>query len=208
MAWRSGAEERQRWRKAKLRVITIVSGLPRSGTSLMMQMLAAGGMPVLTDGQRQADIENPRGYYEWEPAKLLPQQPQRIREAEDKVVKIISQLLFALPVNPQYHIIFMERPLAEVVASQAEMIRRRQTSAPSLQPSAMIAALQAHLNQVNAWLGARRDISICRVKYGEAVGSAAAVAKDICRFLNRQLDVVAMAAQVDEKLYRQRVDKS
>jgi hypothetical protein len=109
-------------------VITIVSGLPRSGTSLMMQMLAAGGMQVITDGERTADPDNPRGYYEWGRIKRLQQEPQCLVEAEGKAVKFISQLLLALPSDRDYRIIFMQRPLAEVVASQAEMIRRRGTT--------------------------------------------------------------------------------
>jgi hypothetical protein len=113
-------------------MVTIVSGLPRSGTSLMMQMLAAGGMPILSDGERQADVDNPRGYYEWERIKLLPKQPDCIAEAEGKVVKVISQLLFVLPDGRDYRIVFMQRPLPEVVASQAEMIRRRGTSGAPL----------------------------------------------------------------------------
>jgi hypothetical protein len=170
----------------------------------MMQMLAAGGMPILTDGERKADTENPRGYYEWEPAKLLPQQPGRIREAEGKAVKVISQLLFALPGEFQYRMIFMERPLSEVVASQAEMIRRKQTSAPGLPAAAMIAALQAHLNQVNGWLARRSDISVYRIKHGDAIHSPQTVAEGVKNFLGLALDVEAMAAQVDGALYRQR----
>lgn len=185
-------------------MITIVSGLPRSGTSLMMQMLAAGGMPILTDDQRQPDIENPRGYFEWESAKLLPQRPELIQEAEGKAVKVISQLLFALPGEREYHIIFMERPFGEVVASQAEMIRRKQTSGSNLLPSAMIAALQAHLNQVNAWLASRNNLSVHRVKHNEVISAPRAVATGVQAFLNRPLDVEAMAAQVDFSLYRQR----
>ena len=170
----------------------------------MMQMLAAGGMAILTDGQRPPDIENPRGYFEWEPAKLLPQQPELIQQAEGKAVKIISQLLLALPGERQYQIIFMERPLSEVVASQAEMIRRKQTAAPPLAPSAMIAALQAHLNQVNAWLVSRGNVVVCRVKHDDAIHSPRVVADRVREFLSGALDVEAMAAQVDESLYRQR----
>ena len=113
-------------------MITVVSGLPRSGTSLMMQMLSAGGLSVVTDGERQADADNPRGYFEWERIKLLPKRPDCIAEAEGKVVKVISQLLFALPPGREYRVIFMQRPLPEVVASQAEMIRRRGTSGAPL----------------------------------------------------------------------------
>lgn len=170
----------------------------------MMQMLAAGGMPTLTDGQRKADIENPRGYYEWEPAKQLPQQPELIQQAEGKAVKIISQLLFALSGGYQYQIVFMERPLSEVVASQAEMIRRKQTAAPALPVSAMIAALQSHLNQVNGWVANRRNINVCRVKHGDVIHSPRAVAAAVQDFVNHPLDVEAMADQVDTRLYRQR----
>jgi hypothetical protein len=118
----------------------------------MMQMLSAGGMSVVTDGERQADADNPRGYFEWERIKLLPKQADCIEEAEGKVVKVISQLLFALPAGREYRVIFMQRPLPEVVASQAEMIRRRGTTGAALAPAALIAGLGAHLNQVNAWL--------------------------------------------------------
>src|SRR5215813_2420595 len=104
-------------------MITIVSGLPRSGTSLMMQMLVAGGLAALSDGERRADTDNPKGYLEWERIKTLPKDPNCIVEAEGKVVKCISQLLLALPMNHEYRIIFMQRPLPEVLASQEEMLR-------------------------------------------------------------------------------------
>ena len=92
-------------------MITIVSGLPRSGTSLMMQMLRAGGLPVLSDGERKADSDNPKGYLEWERIKQLPKEPSLIGEAENKVVKVISQLILALPEGHEYRIVFMQRPL-------------------------------------------------------------------------------------------------
>jgi tetratricopeptide (TPR) repeat protein len=185
-------------------VITIVSGLPRSGTSLMMQMLAAGGMPVLTDGERHADSDNPRGYFEWERIKLLPQQPDCIAEAEDKVVKVISQLLFALPPGHDYRIIFVQRPLPEVVASQAEMIRRRGTTGAALPPAALIAGLGAHLNQVNAWLKNKANISLCRVEHHDLLREPLRTSESIQQFLNCPLDVAAMSQQIDLSLYRQR----
>jgi len=185
-------------------VITIVSGLPRSGTSLMMQMLVAGGLPAVTDGERKPDDDNPRGYYEWERIKLLPQQPHLIAEAEDKVVKVISQLLFALPAGRHYQIVFMERPLPEVIASQAEMIRRRGTSGAALPPAALIAGLSAHLNQVNAWLKSRPNIPVCRVGYHEVLHQPLRASENIQGFLGCTLDLGAMARQVDSSLYRQR----
>src|SRR5215472_13543471 len=104
-------------------MIVIVSGLPRSGTSLAMQMLAAGGIPVLSDGMRQPDSDNPRGYYEWEPIKQLPEEPSLIAQAEGRAVKVISSLLLTLPQGHDYRLIFMLRPLDEVLASQAVMLR-------------------------------------------------------------------------------------
>jgi len=185
-------------------VITIVSGLPRSGTSLMMQMLAAGGLPIVSDGLRVADADNPRGYCEWERIKQLPQEPQCIAEAEGKVVKVISQLLFALPAGHDYQVIFMERPLPEVVASQAEMIRRRGTAGPALNDAAMTAALKTHFNQVNAWFQRKPEIRLHRLPYHQVLQDAARSASGIQEFLQRSLNVAAMAAQVDGSLYRHR----
>jgi hypothetical protein len=185
-------------------VITIVSGLPRSGTSLMMQMLAAGGMPILSDGERAADTDNPRGYYEWERIKQLPQDPCCIDEAEGRAVKVISQLLFALPAGRGYQIIFMERPLSEVVTSQAEMIRRRGTSGAFLGQAALIAGLQAHLNQVNAWLERQPDIRLCRVQYHQVLRDPRKSSEGVRQFLRGKLDIEQMAQQVDQTLHRHR----
>jgi len=185
-------------------VITIVSGLPRSGTSLMMQMLAAGGVPILSDGERVPDADNPRGYCEWERIKQLPKEPACIEEAEGRAVKVISQLLFALPAGRDYRIIFMERPLPEVVASQAEMIRRRGTTGAALPQAALIAGLRMHLNQVNAWLAQKREIPVNRIEYHFVLRDPAGAAENLQTFLARDLNLEAMARQVDPALYRQR----
>ena len=186
-------------------MITIVSGVPRSGTSLMMQMLAAGGMPVLADQRRPADINNPRGYFEWEPAKRLLQEPAVISQAEDKVVKAISSLLFALPPQHTYRIIFMCRPLVEVVRSQAAMIGQLGTTGASIGEDAMIAALAAHLKQVEHWLSAQKFISTCLVEYHSLLAEPLAESRRIAKFLGMPLDLEAMARQVDPSLYRARV---
>lgn len=183
-------------------MITIVSGLPRSGTSLMMQMLAAGGMPVLTDGKRQADTDNPRGYYEWERIKQLPKEPICIDDAEGKAVKVVSQLLFALPAGHDYQILFMERPLTEVVASQAEMIRRRGTSGAALSEAALITGLQAHLNLVDAWLQHQPEFLLCRVEYHQVLRDPRLASETVQRFLQRTLNLDSMAQLVDQSLYR------
>jgi hypothetical protein len=190
------------------RVIAIVSGLPRSGTSLMMQMLAAGGMTILTDGERTPDADNPRGYCEWEPVKLLPKDPSLIDQAEGKAVKVISQLLFALPPSHEYKIIFMRRPLEEVVASQAEMIRRRSSAAPAVPATAMMAALQAHLNQVKSWLKDKPNISLMDVHHRDLLGDPKRVCASVKQFLPVEVNVEVMVQQVDPSLYRQRAAAS
>lgn len=166
-----------------------------------MQMLAAGGMTLLTDLARQPDIDNPRGYCEWEPVKLLPKNPASIDEAEGKAVKIISQLLLSLPRGRNYKLIFMERPLPEVLASQDEMLKRRGT-ADMVNHSDMTSAFNDHLRAVRAWLESREDIPVCRVGYRRLIGDPPAGAKEIHDFLGLNLDVEAMTRQVDPSLYR------
>jgi Sulfotransferase domain len=184
-------------------VITIVSGLPRTGTSLMMQMLAAGGMTLLTDSERKPDEDNPRGYCEWEPAKLLPKQPERIDEAEGKAVKIISQLLMSIPEKRDYKVLFMQRSLAEVLVSQDEMLRRR-GSANFVEHEFMAGAFEKHLEQVNAWLKRRPEIPVCFLRYKNVVQDPLGSAQSVRDFLSLDLNVEAMAQQADVSLYRNR----
>ena len=110
----------------KSQPIVIVSGLPRSGTSMMMKMLEAGGIPLLTDSIRQADEDNPKGYYEFERAKKLPDGDTAwLKEARGKAVKIIAALLMELPQGYTYQVLFMHRNIQEVLASQSKMLARR-----------------------------------------------------------------------------------
>lgn len=189
-------------------MITIVSGLPRSGTSLMMQMLAAGGLPILSDGERLADVDNPRGYLEWERIKQLPQDPACIAEAEGKVVKVISRLLLSLPAEHEYRIIFMQRPLPEVMASQDEMLRHRGTFKPAANAEFISAAFERHLKEVYAWLDRRPSASVCRIDYHRVLSEPRVVAEELGKFLETTLDVQAMARQVDPSLYRNRSKQS
>jgi hypothetical protein len=170
----------------------------------MMQMLAAGGMVVLTDGERHADTDNPRGYYEWELIKRLPQQPALIDQAEGRAVKCISQLLFALPGGRNYQIIFMERPLAEVLASQAEMIRRRGSVAASLDDGALAKAFENHLKQVELWFKGNPEIRVLRVRYHDVLRDPRMVSETIEDFLQKPLDIDAMTRQIDPALHRHR----
>jgi len=185
-------------------MITIVSGLPRSGTSLMMQMLVAGGMTPLADGERKADADNPRGYLEWERIKTLPKDPGCIAEAEGKVVKVISRLLLALPAGHEYRVIFMERPLVEVLASQDEMMRRRGTYKEGANTAAISAAFEKHLREVYAWLDSKSYVKSLRVAYHDALSQPQLVSRQIAEFLGIPMDLKAMIDQVDSSLYRNR----
>jgi sulfotransferase family protein len=185
-------------------MITIVSGLPRSGTSLMMQMLAAGGMPILSDGEREADVDNPRGYLEWERIKQLPKDPACIAEAEGKAVKVISLLLLSLPEGHEYRVIFMQRPLAEVLASQEVMLHHRGTGKQTADNSVVAAAFEKNLRAVNAWLDSRTYVKTLRVQYHEVLRDAEDIAKKLSEFLGVSLKVDAMTRQVDAALYRNR----
>ncbi|MGA7683689.1 MAG: sulfotransferase [Terriglobales bacterium] len=186
-------------------MITIVSGLPRSGTSLMMQMLAAGGMPALSDGERKADTDNPKGYLEWERVKQLPKNPGLIAEAEGKVVKVISQLILSLPDGHEYKIVFMQRPMPEVLKSQDEMLKRRGTYEPGGDDSAVGELFQRHLIDVNKWLAAKPKTSVHRVHYHRVLREPQAVAEEVTAFLGAPLDIKAMVGQVDGSLYRNRM---
>ncbi len=186
-------------------MITIVSGLPRSGTSLMMQMLAAGGMPAVSDGERKADTDNPKGYLEWERIKQLPKDPSLIAEAEGKVVKVISQLILSLPDGHDYKIIFMQRPMPEVLKSQDEMLKRRGTWEPGGNSTAMGELFQRHLIEVNRFLSAKPNTSVYRIHYHRILREPQLVAEEVVAFLGLPLDVNAMAAQVDGSLYRNRM---
>jgi hypothetical protein len=183
-------------------MITIVSGLPRSGTSLMMQMLAAGGMPILSDGERTADVDNPRGYLEWERIKQLPREPGCIAEAEGKAVKVISLLLLSLPEGHEYRVIFMQRPLPEVLASQEAMMRNRGTTGGNA--AILSAAFENMSRNANAFLESKAYVKTLRVAYHDVLKDAGPVARSVAEFLGVGLDVAAMGRQVDGSLYRNR----
>ncbi len=169
-----------------------------------MQMLSAGGMDVLTDGQRTPDTNNPRGYYEFELMKSLARNPEVIAQAEGKVVKIISSLLTSLPSNYSYRVIFMRRPLKEVVASQDRMLARLGKTVPATKIDSVIAAFERHLEQVRDWLPRQHNISVLYVAYGAVLEDVIGESSRIASFLSKELDIRAMAAQVERSLYREK----
>jgi len=184
--------------------VTVVSGLPRSGTSLMMQMLHAGGLPALADGQRAADENNPRGYLEYEPVKRLRSDSSWLPQARGHVVKIIHLLLRDLRVDGSLHyrIVFMQRPLDEVLASQRAMLAR--DGKAGADAAVLKKAFEAQLAQVDAWLAAQPCVRVLRQPYHEVLRDPQAVAAKLGAFLERELDTAAMVRAVDPALHRQR----
>ena len=182
--------------------IVIVSGLPRSGTSLMMQMLVAGGIPALTDSQRAADDDNPRGYLEFERVKQLKTDKAWLDHAHGKVVKIIHLLLMDLPSDREYRVIFMRRDLNEVVRSQSKMLERSGRKGAALPPEKLMDIFRSQVNAVKAWLAAKPNFRLLEVNYAAVVADPAREAAAINAFLGGSLDELAMVRSVDPSLYR------
>lgn len=186
--------------------ITIVSGLPRSGTSMMMQMLSAGGLQVMTDNVRHADADNPHGYYELEGVKTLKHNPSVLNEAMGKACKVISVLLYDLPKDKPYKVIFMQRELTEIIASQRAMLQRRGQSEQDTPDSELGDIFAQHLDDVRAWLSRQGNIEVLDVNYRAVLDDPAACAQAINRFLDHRLDVQRMREAVDQSLYRNRTE--
>lgn len=185
--------------------IVVVSGLPRSGTSMMMQMLEAGGMEVMTDGLRAADEDNLKGYFEYETVKALHTDRSWLPEARGKAVKIISELLKYLPETQTYRIIFLRRALEEVLASQDRMLVRRGVQPGGPAENAEIARVfSRHLQETEAWLSGRPGFRTLYVHHRQILADPAGEAARVNAFLDYRLDEAAMAASVDTSLYRQR----
>ncbi|MDP1548189.1 MAG: hypothetical protein Q8L87_19420 [Anaerolineales bacterium] len=184
--------------------VIVVSGLPRSGTSMMMKMLAQGGVSIIMDGQREADEDNPNGYFEMELSKKLKDgEVNWIYEAQGKAVKVISHLLEYLPADLAYDIIFMEREIHEVLASQKKMLQRRGEET-SISDEDMEAQFRSHLKAVKYWAARQPNMRVHFVKYNEMVMSPGMVCPPLVEFLDLLLDVQAMQSVPSQSLYRNR----
>lgn len=189
------------------RPIVVVSGLPRSGTSMAMKMLQAGGLEVITDGRREADESNPQGYFELEAVKLLDNNGSTawLKEARGKAVKIISLLLTWLPEDNDYRVVFMRRDLREVLASQNKMlIQRAQPPGTPEEDDRLRQQYEAHLAKVQRFLSSRGCFSVLPVEYRSAIERPREAAARINEFLGGRLDVDRMAKVGDLSLYRNR----
>lgn len=189
-------------------VITVVSGLPRSGTSMMMQMLQAGGMGLVTDDLRGADPNNPKGYLEYEPVKTLQEDASWVSICRGRAVKIVSPLLPHLPPDEHYMVVFMEREMAEVLASQRRMLERSGMRTDPAQDERLGAHFEKNLETVRAWMQQQSNVATVYVAHHLCVKNPAAVAAKVAGFLDplrdTPLNQLAMARVVDPLLYRER----
>jgi hypothetical protein len=185
--------------------ITLVSGLPRSGTSMMMKMLEAGGLPVLCDHIRQSDEDNLQGYYEFERVKKIKEDKAWLPEAQGKAVKMIYKLLYDLPSDYNYRVLFMRRDLDEVVASQNKMLARHGKAGGGPSDDEMVKALfREEIKRFEAWVKARPCFQVLDVDYQKLVANPQPIVATIGRFLDIPLDAIAMCGVVDPALYRNR----
>jgi len=185
--------------------VTVISGVPRSGTSMMARMLAAGGLSILTDGARAADPDNPHGYFEWEPVKSLEQSSAWVADAVGKGVKVIYYSLRALPTGYQYRVLFMRRNLGEVLQSQTKMLKRRGVTGPTPDDATMKRLFEGELRDIDEWLASQPAFTVLNVDYASVLNDPAAEARRANAFLGGALDETAMTAMVDPQLHRCRV---
>jgi len=184
--------------------VTIVSGLPRSGTSLMMQMLAAGGLPALTDALRAPDESNPRGYFEFDPVKRLRSDREWLEQARGRAVKIIHLLLKELPVDGrfQYRVVFLRRSIAEILTSQRAMLEREGKTAAD--DTVLAKVYRTQVEQAEQWLASQPAFSVLYLDHRDLIQSPAGPVSQLNEFLGGELDVAAMIHAIDPALYRQR----
>ncbi len=183
--------------------LTVVSGLPRSGTSLMMNMLDSGGLPVLVDNIRAADYDNPRGYYEYEPVKALKNDATWVLLSTGKGVKMVYLLVYDLPPGIEYRVLFMQRNLDEVLASQRAMLERLGKPVRS-DDQTMAELFRRHLAKFADWVKGRPNFRVLEVNYNAMVLDPEPVVAEILPFLGGGLDAEAMVRTVDPSLYRNR----
>jgi len=182
--------------------LTIVTGLPRSGTSMMMKMLQAGGMEVVTDNIREADEDNPEGYYEFEKVKKIKEDASWLDGVEGKVVKMASTLLYE-PSDKKYRLIFMRRNLDEILLSQRKMLERMGTE-DNIEDDEMRRLFSKHLEEIEGWLSEQKNMEILYMDYNDILRNPRENVRILNGFLDNSLDAGKMIKVVDESLYRNR----
>ncbi len=191
------------WKKKDDKII-IVSGLPRSGTSMMMQMLEAGGTLIVADNIRKSDEDNPRGYYEFEKVKKIKEDVSWLDDCHNKAFKMVSELLHHLPQDKKYKVIFMRRNMQEMLASQRAMLDRLGRKGAGVSTEKMAELYEKHLRNVERWLAKQDNIDVVYVKYNEVIDNPEENAKVVSQFLGDRLNVEKMTGVVEKSLYRRR----
>ena len=186
------------------KTVTIVTGLPRSGTSMMMKMLEAGGLPPLVDGLRVANEDNPRGYYEYEPVKRTKEDPSWLEQAGSKVVKMVYRLIYDLPKDYDYHLIYMRRRMDEILASQEAMLRRENRWSDEISDEVMGRLYNSELKKFDAWLIGQKSIRVSQVWFNDLMQNAPTVLQSLNEDLGGILNVGEMLQVIDPTLYRNR----
>lgn len=186
------------------RTVSIVSGVPRSGTSLVMQMLAAGGYPVLVDEARPADAHNPRGYFEYAAVKSLERDATWLPQAVGRAVKVIHALVMHLPTGFDYRLILVRRDLRQVVASQDAMLAAAGAAPPAPDAARLAEIYGLQLARLDDWLDANAQFRVLRVAHEDLLANPLASADALAAFLGGELDLAAMVHCVDLELHRQR----
>lgn len=195
------------FKKKKAEEVVVVSGLPRSGTSMLMKMLDAGGIPPLTDHEREADEDNPKGYFEFERVKGLKEGDTGwLSEADGKTVKVIAALLTKLPPDYNYSVLFMRRAMPEILASQRKMLVRRGEDPNKVNDEEMTKLFESHLAMVLDWANKQKNIRLIEVDYNQMLKEPEPLVEKVNQFLGGELDIEKMAIVVDPDLYRQRHD--
>jgi hypothetical protein len=189
---------------SRVPVITIVSGLPRSGTSMMMRMLAAGGIEIVTDSMRQADADNPHGYYEYENVKRIKKDASWLDDTYGKAFKMVLSLLYDLPMDRTYKIIVMERNMQEVLTSQRIMLQRQGKEVSGPDDERMARMFARHIATTKAWLQDQNNMDVLYLDYHDVLSKPRESAETVQQFLGQTLDTERMVAAVDVSLYRNR----
>ncbi len=186
--------------------VTVVSGAPRSGTSMMMRMLAEGGVPPLTDGVRAADRDNPHGYFEFEPVKKTKDDASWLRQARGRAVKMVYGLLADLPTDGSfmYRVVLMRRDLGEMVKSQRLMLERLGRDQGKLTDERKAEIFAAQIDEAERRLRPLACFSCLSLNYNELVADPRPAVERLDEFLGGGLDKRAMCAVVDPSLWRNR----
>lgn len=186
--------------------IVIVSGLPRSGTSMMMEMLEKGGLQVLTDQVRKPDEDNPKGYYEYERVKQLPEDTEWLKKAKGKAVKVLGELIKHLPKGYDYKVVFMERNLEEIIESQTKMLKRKGEDPDDISKEELRETFKNYRKILKQQISSHPGMEVIYVNYNDIMSHPEPVVDSISAFFDGKLDTDGMLSVIDEELYRNRAE--